>query len=94
MLAKIREELRKTLEGRGDEKDEEEGRAESANSWEVRVTLSEFESVDWMYMNVSEHAEPQSNLRWAGDWEDYHVWPPLMRFEGDLEHAAEFWHRS
>lgn len=93
MLAKIREELRKSLEERGDEKDEEEG-AESANNWEGRVTLSEFESVDWMYMNVSKHAEPQSNLRWAGVWEDYHVRPPLMRFEGDLEHASGFWRRS
>lgn len=44
MLAKIREELRKSLEGREDEKDEEEGGAESTHNWEGGVTLSEFEA--------------------------------------------------
>lgn len=67
---------------------EEEGGEESTHNWEGGMTSSEFEDVGWMYTNVSEYVELQSNLQEGDNWVHYFVRPPLIAFSERLRACA------
>lgn len=71
----------------GDSDDENPG-------WEGGVTNNEFEDVGWMYVQVCDYVDVQSQLEQADDWADVYVRPPLMRFETEFEDAPGFWRRG